>query len=121
MHFWKKSSVQLEDIRPDISFKDIPIFALRCIVHNIRVPDSGNQLGGAKAPWPLGTISILRSMIVEKQVGVVIKNDRDPFQVDLRSSDQGIISDELVKQGLAEFVETKLTKSQRKKKNKNRK
>jgi hypothetical protein len=116
-----RDSVQLKNIRLDIKFEAIPILALRCTLHNIRVPDSGNQLGGAKAPWPLETLNILHSMIVEEEFRVTIINNGIPLQVHLLSRNKGVISKKLVEQGLAEFVETKQKKSQRKNKNKNRK
>ncbi len=99
-----RDSVQLKDIRLEISKEEIPILALCCTLHNIRVPDSCNQLRGAKAPWPLKTLDGLRSMIVEKEVGVYIKDNGVPLQVDLRCRHQGAISDILVAKGLAEFV-----------------
>jgi len=114
-----RDSVQLKNIRLDIQFEEIPILALPCTLHNIRVPGSGNQLGGTKVQWPIETLNILHNMIVEKEFRVIVKANGVPLQVHLSSRYDGVVSKKLVAKGLAEFVEIK--KCNKKNKSKNRK
>ena len=116
-----RDSVGLGNIRLNIQFEEIPIFALRCTLHNIRVPGSGNQLGDAKVPWPKETLVTLHSMTVDKEFRVTIKKNGVPLQVHLNSKYHGgVVNTNLVKKGLAEFVEIPRT-FLKKNKNKNRK
>ena len=107
-----RDSVQLKNIRLDIKFEEIPILAVRCTLYNIRVPGSGNQLGGVKALWSKETLDILHKMIVDHEFRVTIKNKGLPLQVLLHSDSIGSVAEKLVEQSLAElteFVENKPT------------
>lgn len=98
--------VKFENIRLDIKFEEIPLFALRCTLHNIRVPGSGNQFEGAKVQWPIETLDLVYKMIVEHEFWVTIKDNGPPLQVLLYSKSLGSVTKKLVKQDLAEFVES---------------
>jgi len=72
-------------------------------------------------PWPKETLDTLHSMTVDKEFRVTIKKNGVPLQVHLNSiNHDGVVNKNLVKRGLAEFVEIP-RKFTRKNKNKNRK
>ena len=108
-------TVKLENIRLDIQYEEIPIFALPCTLYNIQVPNRGNQLGGVKALWPVETLEVLYTLLVEQQFCITIKNNGLPLQILMHSKSFGSVNKILVQLGLAEFVE----KPQKKRKKRN--
>jgi hypothetical protein len=112
--------VQLDGIRLNVKFEEVPILALRCALHNIRVPSSATQPLGEKVPWPVKTLDILHEMVVEQEFLVtVIERYSSPMQVYLTSlSHSQSVTNELVNKGLAEFVEIVNSKKRRRQKKK---
>ena len=98
-------TVKLENVRLDIQFEEIPLFAFRCILHNIRVPASGSHLKGVKALWPVETLDMLFRTTVEHEFCDIIKKKSLPPHILLHSKSIGSVTKKLVKLGLAEFVE----------------
>lgn len=110
-------AVDRRNIRLNIMLEEIPIQAIRCVLHNVRPPPSS---GAMETPWewPVATLNRLHKMIVDKEFRVRVKGRGPPLEVALTAEHSVSIAKILVtEEKLAVYIQPiKKKKYQKKKK-----
>lgn len=97
-------AVDRRDIRLNIMLEDLPIQALRCVLHNIQ-PLVGDE-PARKSKWSIETLNTLHRWIVDNEYRVIVKGKGPPLQVVL-TTNRTSIGKEMVNTSMAEFIKVK--------------
>ncbi len=109
-------AVDRRNIRLNIMLEELPIQAIRCVLHNVRPPPSSGAVETPK--WPVATLNRLHVMIVEKEFRVRVKGRGPPLEVALTADRSESIAKILVtKEKLAVYIQPIKKKKYQKKKN----
>ena len=114
--YGRKDSVDKHDVRLNIMLEEIPVQAIRCVLHNIRPP------GGVREPtgnleWPLLNLNHLHSLIVDQEFRVRVKRRGSPIEVSLKNECNSIAKLFVMNEMAEYLVHPSKKKSYKKKKN----
>ena len=90
------------DIRLNIMLEEVPVQAIRCVLHNIRPLNIQHPPRG-RVKWPVETLNYLEELTVGKSFSVHVLSRGPPVEVSL-INDQKCISAMLVKEKMAEYI-----------------
>ena len=110
-----KDSVDKHDVRLNIMLEEIPVQAIRCVLHNIRPPGVREPTGNLE--WPLLNLNHLHSLIVDQEFRVRVKRRGSPIEVSLKNECNSIAKLFVMNEMAEYLVHPSKKKSYMKKKN----
>ena len=113
-----KDSVDRRNIRLNImplEILEIPVQAIRCVLHNIRPPGVREPTGNLE--WPLLNLNHLHSLIVDQEFRVCVKRRGSPIEVSLKNECNSIAKLFVMNEMAEYLVHPSKKKSYKKKKN----